>query len=84
MHAPTDDVTHGQDDLFTEEVSLLLPARMAVEGNKLGGMTRHSSVHSIEVVCRLKPLAVRYEGGLETTLSNDRTRAKRLRIVGSN
>ena len=36
MHARTDATAPGQDDLFTEEVSLLLPARMAVEGKSFG------------------------------------------------
>ena len=84
MDGPTDAAAAGQDDLFTEEMSLLLPVRMAVEGNILGGMTRQPTVQSMEVVYRLKPFTVRRVGGLETTLSNDHTRAMRMRIVGSN
>lgn len=73
MHARTDATAPGQDDLFTEEVSLLLPARMAVEGKLLGSTTRQQAVPSIEAICRLKPFTVRRVGGFETTLSNGQT-----------
>ena len=73
MHARTDATALGQDDLFTEEVSLLLPARMAVEGKVLGSTTRQQAVPSIEAICRLKPFTVRRVGGFETTLSNGQT-----------
>ncbi|MER2534015.1 MAG: DEAD/DEAH box helicase family protein [Rhizobiaceae bacterium] len=73
MHARTDAAAPGQDDLFTEEVSLLLPARMAVEGKVLGSTTRQQAVPSIEAICRLKPFTVRRVGGFETTLSSGQT-----------
>lgn len=73
MHARTDATAPGQDDLFTEEVSLLLPARMAVEGKVLASTTRQQAVSSIEAICRLKPFTVRRVGGFETTLSNGQT-----------
>lgn len=73
MHARTDATAPGQDDLFTEDVSLLLPARMAVEGKVLGSTTRQQAAPSIEATCRLKPFTVRRVGGFETTLSNDQT-----------
>ncbi|WP_206455651.1 DEAD/DEAH box helicase [Aurantimonas marina] len=73
MHARTDATAPGQDDLFTEEVSLPLPARMAVEGKVLGSTTRQQAVPSTEAICRLKPFTVRRVGGFETTLSNGQT-----------
>lgn len=73
MHARTDATAPGQDDLFTEEVSLLLPARMAVEGRVLGSTTRQQAEPSIQAICRLKPFTVRRVGGFETTLSNGQT-----------
>ncbi|MER9876803.1 DEAD/DEAH box helicase family protein [Mesorhizobium sp. M0195] len=73
MHARTDATAPGQDDLFTEEVSLLLPARMAVEGKVLDSTTRQQAVPSIQAMCRLKPFTVRRVGGFETTLSNGQT-----------
>lgn len=73
MHARTDATAPGQDDLFTEEVSLLFPARMAVEGRVLGSTTRQQAEPSIRAICRLKPFTVRRVGGFETTLSNGQT-----------
>ncbi|MER9349841.1 DEAD/DEAH box helicase family protein [Mesorhizobium sp. M0227] len=73
MHARTDATAPRQDDLFTEEVSLLLPARMAVEGRVLGSTTRQQAGPSIQAICRLKPFTVRRVGGFETTLSNGQT-----------
>lgn len=70
MHARADATAPGQDDLFTEEVSLLLPARMAVEGKVLGSTTRQQAVPSIHAICRLNPFTFRRVGGFETTLSS--------------
>lgn len=58
----------GQDDLFTEDVSLLLPARLAVEGKVLGSSTRQQAVPAIQTACRLKPFTVRRVGGFEMDL----------------
>ena len=77
MHARTDATAPRQDDLFTEEVSLLLPARMAVEGRVLGSTTRQQADPSIQAICWLKPFTVRRVGGFETTPSNGQTRAVR-------
>lgn len=63
----------GQDDLFTEVVSLRLPARLAVEGKVLGSSTRQQAAPSIQTVCRLKPFTVRRVGGFETILKSGET-----------
>ena len=63
----------GQDDLFSEEVSLRLPARLAVEGKVLGSSTRQQAVPATEAVCRLKPFTVRRVGGFETILKTGET-----------
>lgn len=69
----------GQDDLFTEEVSLVLPARLAVEGKVLGSATRQQAVPAAQTLCRLKPFTVRRVGGFETILKSGET----LKILGA-
>ncbi len=63
----------GQDDLFTEEVSRVLPARLAVEGKILGSATRQQAVPAARTLCRLRPFTVRRVGGFETTLKSGET-----------
>lgn len=63
----------GQDDLFSEEVSLRLPARLALDGKVLGSSTRQQAVPATEAVCRLKPFTVRRVGGFETILKSGET-----------
>ena len=63
----------SQDDLFSEEVSLRLPARLAVDGKVLGSSTRQQAVPATEAVCRLKPFTVRRVGGFETILKTGET-----------
>src|SRR3546814_4405842 len=63
----------SQDDLFAEEVSLRLPARLAVYGKVLGSATRQQAVPATQIVCRLKPFTVRRVGGLETILKSGET-----------
>jgi hypothetical protein len=63
----------GQDDLFAEEVPLLLPARLAVEGQVMGSSTRQQDVPAMQTVCRLKPFAVRRVNGFETILKSGET-----------
>lgn len=63
----------GQDDLFTEEVSLVLPARLAIEGKILGSATRQQVVPAAQTLCRLRPFLVRRVGGFETTLKSGET-----------
>lgn len=63
----------GQDDLFTEEVSLVLPARLAVEGKVLGSATRQQAVPAAQTLCRLRPFTVRRVGGFETILKSGET-----------
>lgn len=63
----------GQDDLFAEEVSLRLPARLALDGKVLGSPTRQQAVPATEAFCHLKPFTVRRIGGFETTLESDET-----------
>ena len=60
----------SQDDLFSEEVSLRLPARWAVDGKVLSSLTRQQAVHAAEAVCRLKPFTIRRVGGFETILQS--------------
>ncbi|ALN72278.1 DEAD/DEAH box helicase [Aureimonas sp. AU20] len=63
----------SQDDLFSEEVSLRLPARLAVDGKVMGSSTRQQAVPATEAVCRLKPFTVRRVGGFETILKSGET-----------
>lgn len=63
----------SQDDLFAEEVSLRLPARLAVDGKVLGSATRQQAVPATEILCRLKPFTVRRVGGFETSLKSGET-----------
>ena len=42
----------GQDDLFTEDVSLVLPARLAVKGKILGSATRQQATLRVQVFQR--------------------------------
>jgi superfamily II DNA or RNA helicase len=63
----------GQDDLFTEDVALLLPARLAVEGKVLGSSTRQQAVPAVQTICRLRPFTIRRVGGFETTLKSGET-----------
>lgn len=44
-----------QDDLFSEEVTLLLSARLALEGRLLGSTVRQQKVPSAHIRCRLQP-----------------------------
>lgn len=62
-----------QDDLFAEEVSLRLPARLALDGKVLGSSTRQQAVPATQAICRLKPFTVRRIGGFETTLESGET-----------
>lgn len=63
----------GQDDLFSEEVSLRLPARLALDGKILGSSMRQQAVPATEAVCRLKPFTVRRVGGFEAILKSGET-----------
>ena len=62
-----------QDDLFSEEVTLLFPALLALEGRLLGSAVRQQAVPSALTPCRLKPFTVRRIGAGEimTSLAND-------------
>ena len=62
-----------QDDLFSEEVSLLFPARLAIEGKVLGSVTRQQAIPATETVCRLRPFTVRRVCGFETILKSGET-----------
>jgi hypothetical protein len=73
MPAPANAKAPGQDDLFSEEVPLLLPARFAVEGKVVGSATRQQDVSAMQTVCRLKPFAFRRVSGFETILKSGET-----------
>jgi hypothetical protein len=73
MPAPATAKAPGQDDLFTEEVPLLLPTRLAVEGKVMDSSTRRQDVPAMQTVCRLKPFTVRRAGGFETILKSGET-----------
>ena len=68
-----------QDDLFSEEVSLLLPARLALEGKILGSAVRQQAVPAAETACRLLPFTVRWVHGFEARLKSGDT----LRIISA-
>ena len=62
-----------QDDLFNEEVSLLLPPRLAIDGRVLGSPVRQLAVPSLRETCRLRPFSIRRVNGYEATLSSGET-----------
>ncbi|OPF90512.1 hypothetical protein I8G32_02271 [Rhodopseudomonas palustris] len=62
-----------QDDLFSEEVTLLFPALLALEGRLLGSAVRQQAVPSALTPCRLKPFTVRRVSGFETNLKSGET-----------
>lgn len=62
-----------QDDLFNKEISLLLPARYAVDGRVLGSPTRQLAVPAWRETCRLKPFSIRRVNGYEATLKSGET-----------
>ena len=70
---------NGQAGLFDDEVQLLIPHRLAVEGKVLGSLVRQLGVPAALETCRLRPFAVRRVNGYETTLSSGET----LKIIHS-
>ncbi|MGY4573729.1 DEAD/DEAH box helicase family protein [Bradyrhizobium sp. USDA 3256] len=68
-----------QDDLFNDAVSLLLPARLAIDGKVLGSSVRQLTVPALREVCRLRSFSVRRVNGYEATLSSGET----LKIISS-
>lgn len=62
-----------QTDLFDEEVSLLLPSRLAIRGNVLGSAVRQLSTPAIRETCRLRRFSTRKVTGHETTLKSGET-----------
>jgi hypothetical protein len=68
-----------QHDLFNEEVSLLLPLRLAIDGKVLGSAVRQLAVPASREACRLKPFSIRRVNGYETTLKSGKT----LKIVNA-
>ena len=64
-HAP---LISTQDDLFHEEVSLLLPERFAINGKVLGNLVRQLESPEKREHCRLRPFSVRQIAGYEATL----------------
>ncbi|MEY9772135.1 hypothetical protein ABIA14_004476 [Sinorhizobium fredii] len=57
-----------QDDLFNEEVSLLLPPRLAINGRRLGSPVRQLAVPALRETCRLIPFSIWRVNGCETSL----------------
>jgi superfamily II DNA or RNA helicase len=68
-----------QADLFNEEISLLLPPRLALDGRVLGSPVRQLAVPALRESCRLRPFSVRRVNGYETTLKSGET----LKIIGA-
>lgn len=68
-----------QDDLFNEEVSLLLPPRLAIDGRVLGSPVRQLAVPALRETCRLRPFSIRRVNGYEATLKSGET----LRIISA-
>lgn len=72
-------VSSAQNDLFNEEVSLLLPARLAIDGRVLGSPVRQLAVPALRENCRLRSFSFRRVNGYETTLKSGET----LKIVNA-
>lgn len=62
-----------QDDLFSEEVTLLFQAVLAPEGRLLGSAVRQQAALSALNQCRLKPFTVRRVSGFEANLKSGET-----------
>lgn len=62
-----------QTDLFDEEVSLLLPSRLAISGKVLDSPVRQQSVAAFRETCRLRRFSTRRVNGHETTLKSGET-----------
>lgn len=58
----------GQDDLFSEDVTLRIPVQLTLEGRLLGSLVRQQLRPERLVPCRLKPVTIRRVSGYETTL----------------
>jgi hypothetical protein len=73
MSSPKRLARSAQDDLFNQEVSLLLPARLAVDGKVLGSAVRQLAVPARRETCRLRPFSIRRVNGYEATLNSGET-----------
>jgi type III restriction/modification enzyme restriction subunit len=62
-----------QDDLFNQEVSLLLPPRLAIDGKVLGSPVRQLAVPAMREACSLRPFSIRRVNGYEATLKSGET-----------
>jgi hypothetical protein len=60
----------AQNDLFNEEASLLLPARLVVDGKVLGSAVRQLAAPALRETCRLRPFSIRRVNGYEATLNS--------------
>lgn len=63
----------SQDYLFSEEVSLLLPVRLAIAGRVLGSLVRQIAAPALRETCRLRPFSMRRVNGYEATLKSGET-----------
>jgi superfamily II DNA or RNA helicase len=79
MSSPKRAASSTQDDLFNEEVSLLLPARLVVDGKVLGSAVRQLAVPALRETCRLRPFSIRRVNGYESTLIS----GERLKIIST-
>lgn len=68
-----------QEDLFHEEVLLLLPERFAINCKVLNNPVRQLASPEARELCRLRPFSVRQIVGYEATLSSGET----LRIISA-
>jgi superfamily II DNA or RNA helicase len=73
MSSPKRRARSAQDDLFNQEVSLLLPARLAVDGKVIGSAVRQLAVPVRRETCRLRPFSIRRVNGYEATLNSGET-----------
>ena len=68
-----------QNGLFSERISLLLPARVAIEGKVLGNPVRQLAAPSRIETCQLQPFSIRRISGYEATLTSGET----LKVIGA-
>ena len=71
--------TVEQEDLFSEDSSLLLPPLLALEGRVLGSPVRQQSRPETQVACRLKPFKFRRASGFKAALAS----GEKLVVVGA-
>ena len=73
MPLETDSMSLVQEDLFSEEVSLLLPERLAIRGKVLGSSVRQLAAPAWRETCQLRSFSTGRVNGYEARLKSGET-----------